>query len=205
MAIYEISASPLGTSELATTKVVAGAHPIQWGLLSENTDAIFRVTAYDVYGNQLQFYTGTKDSPTLTSSDGSSDDGILLCDLSGMGDASPYAGLAYLLMTQSASTAHWVCKDTSTPGMPEGTAQLFIELTSPDSGGNGVTMTPVGWDFNRDGLIDSTNVTVLQAGDWYTNRGLSPSLISGYTPRLDSSARVRLVNIGDSTSIGWGI
>ena len=181
-----------------------GSFPIQWGLISPNSDAVFRVTAYDRYGNQLPFYTGTKDAPVLCQSDGATDDGILLCDLSNVGDASDFAGIAYLLMYQGLSANDWVCADADIPGMPDGTVKLFIELTSADSDGNGIVLAPIGWDMRQDGVIDTTNITTLALTSWFTGRGLSARYPAGLAQRVDSSARVRLLNAGDSVEIGWG-
>jgi len=186
---------------------VYASHPLQWAMQGPGGDATFKVRAFDKRGNQLPFYTGSAASPTLTRSDGSTEDGVLLVDMTIRGNTD-FNSLVYHILTFPASLNDWPCPDTSVPGLPEGAVAIEITLVSPDSAGHGLMFTPIGWDLDRDPPIppvNGTDYTPLTESEWYLAYGISESLPTGLALRADGTEVYRLDAAGDSIRIGWGM
>lgn len=184
------------------------AHPVQWCLISPNSDAIIDVEAFDINGNQLPFYTGTRAGKTILQSDGASNDGIYRLDFTTGEEGGNLYGITYHLLTSGGVVDPnlWVCKDAEIPGLPDGTVAIRVTLREPDSAGSGVTLVPYGWDLDSDGVIRSTRdgeVAVLAASDWALRHGLS-AVTHDDALAVSNNLGRKLFTPGQSVLLGWG-
>lgn len=199
------------TSRFQRERILDGvypAHPSQWCLISPSSDAIIDVEAFDKNGNQLPFYTGTRDDKVICQSDAVTNDGILRVDF-GLGSTSGLCGVPFLCLKLAGAAigpADFICRDSEVPGLPDGTVSVRITLRRPDSSGEGVTLAAYGWDLDSDGVVQSSrdgNTDVLEASDWYTQLGRSGHAHSD-SLAASSTLGIKLFTPGQSITIGWG-